>query len=194
MGQYVGQIALLGQRGNAALRSNRVADASDRGVDHRVTGAAGARQAQPRRAHAHLTDASRRQERDLDTPQAPAPGGQPRSPRGVSRAIRCGLSVSTAMVSVRYIVRSLRNSDDTGSTEGRIVAEKILNLRGLKCPLPALRVRKALTGLKTGDMLIAECTDPLTAIDIPNLLRETGDTMVSTGREGEVLIFRIRKS
>ncbi|HXL47669.1 MAG TPA: sulfurtransferase TusA family protein [Xanthobacteraceae bacterium] len=74
------------------------------------------------------------------------------------------------------------------------MAEKILNLRGLKCPLPALRVRKALTGLKTGDMLIAECTDPLTAIDIPNLLRETGDTMVSTGREGEVLIFRIRKS
>ena len=74
------------------------------------------------------------------------------------------------------------------------MAEKILNLRGLKCPLPALRVRKALTGLKTGDMLIAECTDPLTAIDIPNLLRETGDTMISTGREGEVLTFRIRKS
>jgi tRNA 2-thiouridine synthesizing protein A len=74
------------------------------------------------------------------------------------------------------------------------VAEKILNLRGLKCPLPALRARKALSGLKTGDMLIAECTDPLTAIDIPNLLRETGDTMVSNVREGEVLVFRIRKS
>jgi tRNA 2-thiouridine synthesizing protein A len=73
------------------------------------------------------------------------------------------------------------------------VAEKILNLRGLKCPLPALRARKALSGLKTGDMLIAECTDPLTAIDIPNLLRETGDTMVSSVREGEVLVFRIRK-
>jgi tRNA 2-thiouridine synthesizing protein A len=69
----------------------------------------------------------------------------------------------------------------------------MLNLRGLKCPLPALRARKALSGLKTGDMLIAECTDPLTAIDIPNLLRETGDTMVSSGREGEVLVFRIRK-
>jgi tRNA 2-thiouridine synthesizing protein A len=74
------------------------------------------------------------------------------------------------------------------------VAEKILNLRGLKCPLPALRVRKALSGLKTGDLLIAECTDPLTAIDIPNLLQETGDTMVSSAREGEVLVFRIRKS
>lgn len=74
------------------------------------------------------------------------------------------------------------------------MAEKILNLRGLKCPLPALRARKALTGLKSGDMLIAECTDPLTAIDIPNLLRETGDTMVASAREGDVLIFRIRKS
>jgi tRNA 2-thiouridine synthesizing protein A len=74
-----------------------------------------------------------------------------------------------------------------------LVVEKILNLRGLKCPLPALRARKALSGLKTDDMLIAECTDPLTAIDIPNLLRETGDTMVSSVREGEVLVFRIRK-
>jgi tRNA 2-thiouridine synthesizing protein A len=74
------------------------------------------------------------------------------------------------------------------------VAEKILNLRGLKCPLPALRARKALSGLQAGDMLIAECTDPLTAIDIPNLLQETGDTMVSSTREGDVLVFRIRKS
>ena len=73
------------------------------------------------------------------------------------------------------------------------MAEKTLNLRGLKCPLPALRARKALSGLKTGDILIAECTDPLTAIDIPNLLRETGDTMLSHVREGDVLVFRIRK-
>ena len=57
------------------------------------------------------------------------------------------------------------------------MAEKTLNLRGLKCPLPALRARKALTGLKAGDLLIAECTDPLTAIDIPNLLNQTGDKL-----------------
>ena|SRR6516165_363843 len=73
------------------------------------------------------------------------------------------------------------------------VAEKTLNLRGLKCPLPALRARKALTGLKAGDMLIAECTDPLTAIDIPNLLNQTGDRLESSAREGDVLVFRIRK-
>lgn len=73
------------------------------------------------------------------------------------------------------------------------MTEKIVNLRGLKCPLPALRARKALTGLKSGDVLIAECTDPLTAIDIPNLVNQTGDKLESSSRDGDLLIFRIRK-
>jgi tRNA 2-thiouridine synthesizing protein A len=73
------------------------------------------------------------------------------------------------------------------------MAEKTLNLRGLKCPLPALRARKTLTALKAGDLLIAECTDPLTAIDIPNLLNQTGDKLESSTRDGDVLVFRIRK-
>jgi tRNA 2-thiouridine synthesizing protein A len=73
------------------------------------------------------------------------------------------------------------------------MAEKTIDLRGLKCPLPALRARKALVGLRAGDLLIAECTDPLTAIDIPNLTDQTGDTLESSAREGDVLVFRIRK-
>jgi tRNA 2-thiouridine synthesizing protein A len=73
------------------------------------------------------------------------------------------------------------------------VREQIINLRGLKCPLPALRARKALTALQPGDLLVAECTDPLTTIDIPNLARETGNTLESTARQGKVLVFRIRK-
>ena len=73
------------------------------------------------------------------------------------------------------------------------MTEKTINLRGLKCPLPALRVRKALGGLAADDVIVAECTDPLTMIDIPNLLRETGDTLESSARNEELLIFRIRK-
>jgi tRNA 2-thiouridine synthesizing protein A len=73
------------------------------------------------------------------------------------------------------------------------MTEKTLDLRGLKCPLPALRVRKALTGLKPSDLLVAQCTDPLTAIDIPNLLHQTGDKLEQSSREGDLLIFRIRK-
>jgi tRNA 2-thiouridine synthesizing protein A len=73
------------------------------------------------------------------------------------------------------------------------MTEKTLNLRGLKCPLPTLRVRKALTGLNTGDCLIAECTDPLTQIDIPNLVNQTGDELIEAARAEEVITFRIRK-
>jgi tRNA 2-thiouridine synthesizing protein A len=73
------------------------------------------------------------------------------------------------------------------------MTEKNLNLRGLKCPLPALRTRKALAGLSAGDLLVIECTDPLAAIDIPNLLNQTGDTLEKTSREKKVLTFHIRK-
>jgi len=73
------------------------------------------------------------------------------------------------------------------------MAEKTLNLRGLKCPLPALRAKKALSGLAAGDLLTIECTDPLTAIDIPNLLRQTGDVLEDKAEARGVLTYRIRK-
>ena len=73
------------------------------------------------------------------------------------------------------------------------MSETTLNLRGLKCPLPALRVRKALSKLATGDIVIAECTDPLAEIDIPNLLNQTGDKLVVKSTADGVLTFRIEK-
>ena len=74
------------------------------------------------------------------------------------------------------------------------MAEKTVSLRGLKCPLPALRTRKLLAGMTTGDELTIECTDPLAGIDIPNLLRQTGDALVDKAQEADVLVFRIRKA
>jgi tRNA 2-thiouridine synthesizing protein A len=73
------------------------------------------------------------------------------------------------------------------------MAETTINLRGLKCPLPALRARKALTRLAAGDLLIVECTDPLAAVDIPNLINQTGDTLEGTTSADKVVTFRIRK-
>ena len=57
-----------------------------------------------------------------------------------------------------------------------------LDLTGLKCPLPALKTRKALKALRPGDVLEVHCTDPLSVIDIPNLIRETGDKVEITER------------
>ncbi len=78
-------------------------------------------------------------------------------------------------------------ANDTG------MAETTINLRGLKCPLPALRTRKALSRLASADILTVECTDPLAEIDIPNLVRETGDHLENTVRQDDALVFRIRK-
>lgn len=74
------------------------------------------------------------------------------------------------------------------------MTDTILNLRGLKCPLPALKARKALTRVAPGNLLVLECTDPLAAIDIPTLLRETGDVLEESQQHDGVLVFRIRKA
>ena len=73
------------------------------------------------------------------------------------------------------------------------MSETTLDLLGLKCPLPALKTRKALKACAAGDHLTVLCNDPMAGIDIPNLLRETGDTLAGSSREGDRLIFRIIK-
>lgn len=67
-----------------------------------------------------------------------------------------------------------------------------LDLSGLKCPLPALRTRKALRSLPPGTRLAVTCTDPLAGIDIPNLVREEGAALEAQERDGFVSRFLIR--
>jgi tRNA 2-thiouridine synthesizing protein A len=69
-----------------------------------------------------------------------------------------------------------------------------LDLAGLKCPLPALKTRKALKSISSGDFLEVHCTDPLSVIDIPNLIRETGDKVEISERNDRRIVFLIEKS
>lgn len=69
-----------------------------------------------------------------------------------------------------------------------------LDLSGLKCPLPVLRTRKALRALRPGDRLHVICTDPLAVIDMPNLIRETGDVLEEQRQDDAKLSFLIRKT
>ncbi|MEW6768350.1 MAG: sulfurtransferase TusA family protein [Pseudomonadota bacterium] len=68
-----------------------------------------------------------------------------------------------------------------------------LDLKGLKCPLPVLKTRKALNALSAGDRLEVHCTDPLSVIDIPNLIRETGDRVEIAARDEKSVVFLIEK-
>jgi tRNA 2-thiouridine synthesizing protein A len=83
-------------------------------------------------------------------------------------------------------VVSLRHVPDMATTK--------LDLSGLKCPLPALKTRKALQKVPPGDFLEVICTDPLSVIDIPNLIRETGDKVEITERTEFRIMFLIEKS
>ncbi|PPD13789.1 MAG: response regulator SirA [Methylobacterium sp.] len=74
------------------------------------------------------------------------------------------------------------------------VTEIALDLLGLRCPLPALKTRKALKSLAPGTVLVVTANDPLAGLDIPNLIRETGDRLESTVQDDQKLTFRIVKA
>lgn len=67
-----------------------------------------------------------------------------------------------------------------------------LDLKGLKCPLPVLRTRKALRRLRPGDLLVVECTDPLAPIDIPHLVHEMGCAIELACETAGAHVFHIR--
>ena len=69
--------------------------------------------------------------------------------------------------------------------------ETVLDLRGLRCPLPVLRAKKAMRNVPIGGILVVECTDPLTVIDIPHFVNQTGHVLSAQERADDVYIYRI---
>lgn len=67
-----------------------------------------------------------------------------------------------------------------------------LDLRGLKCPLPALFAKRALERSVPGAMIDVVADDPLAAIDVPHMCRQEGFEVVSLSREGDVSRMRLR--
>lgn len=74
------------------------------------------------------------------------------------------------------------------------MAERVVDVRGLRCPLPALRATKALNRAPAGDAIVLVADDPLAGVDIPNLVRERGDVLVAVERDGTAFRFRIRRT
>ena len=72
--------------------------------------------------------------------------------------------------------------------------ERCLDLRGLKCPLPALRTKRALAALAPGDVLIVLATDPLARLDVAHLCREDGHLLEHVESLGTFDRFTIRRA
>lgn len=54
----------------------------------------------------------------------------------------------------------------------------VLDVRGLNCPLPVLKAKKAMKSLEKGEQIIVESTDPLSVIDIPTFCEADGHELV----------------
>lgn len=68
-----------------------------------------------------------------------------------------------------------------------------LDVRGLACPLPVLRAKKALDRMEPGAVLTVLATDPGARRDFPTLCQQTGHQLLESGQDGEVYRFRIRR-
>ena len=69
----------------------------------------------------------------------------------------------------------------------------LLDTKGLRCPLPVLKARKALKDLAAGTMLRVLATDPGAVKDFEAFCKTTGHRLLAQGEEGGVLTFDIEK-
>ena len=64
---------------------------------------------------------------------------------------------------------------------------------GMNCPLPILRTKKALATMQSGQVLKVKATDAGAAHDFPAFAKQTGNELIASDIEGEVLIFFLKR-
>jgi tRNA 2-thiouridine synthesizing protein A len=68
-----------------------------------------------------------------------------------------------------------------------------LDLRGLKCPLPALMARRALLRAEPGTSIAVISDDPLAPIDVPHMCAREGFDVISVTRDGTTARMVLRR-
>ena len=69
----------------------------------------------------------------------------------------------------------------------------VLDLKGLLCPIPVVKLAQAIKTVQVGDVIEATATDPGVLADIPAWCRSTGHELLSIGREEKVIRFAVRR-
>jgi len=70
----------------------------------------------------------------------------------------------------------------------------VLDTKGLRCPLPVLRARKAMKSLEPGGILEVHATDPGSVKDFKAFCETTGDALLLADESAGVFVFQIRKA
>lgn len=76
---------------------------------------------------------------------------------------------------------------------GSMEFHKDLDARGLHCPLPILKAKKALADMASGDILRVVATDPGAVRDFQAFARQTGNTLVGQSAEGDEFTFFMKR-
>jgi tRNA 2-thiouridine synthesizing protein A len=71
--------------------------------------------------------------------------------------------------------------------------DKDLDVRGLNCPLPILRAKKALSELASGQVLRVLATDPGSVKDFQAFAKQTGNQLISHAEADNVFTFFVKK-
>jgi tRNA 2-thiouridine synthesizing protein A len=71
--------------------------------------------------------------------------------------------------------------------------DKELDARGLNCPLPILRTKKALTDMLSGQVLKVLATDPGSVKDFAAFSRQTGNPLLSSEKADAEFVFFMKK-
>jgi len=71
---------------------------------------------------------------------------------------------------------------------------RVVDARGHKCPVPSLRLRRALKEAAVGEVVELWADDPMVKIDIPHLVKSLGDEIVFKDLSGPHCIFWIMKT
>ena len=72
-------------------------------------------------------------------------------------------------------------------------SDKVLDAKGLACPMPIVKTRKAMNDLPTGQVLEIHVTDKGAKADLAAWSRSGGHELVETAEENDILKFWIRK-
>ena len=71
--------------------------------------------------------------------------------------------------------------------------KETVDATGLACPLPILRTKKVLATMQSGEVLKIKATDAGAAHDFPAFAKQTGNELLASTTEGEVLVFYLKR-
>ena len=77
--------------------------------------------------------------------------------------------------------------------EPKMEAHKEIDTRGLNCPLPILKAKKALADMASGDVLKVVATDPASVRDFQAFARQTGNELLEQTSAGDEFVHYLRR-